>query len=1008
MYWPLGIPNYYSASRQSAAPAAIETDDGADKSEKSQSRSNGTAQDAGQDTSLPQFQAAADEQIRDIKASRGGQIFATITRRTLSIWQTKPTVLLATAVRSQQSLGAYGDNCALLMRPDALILVVQATGGYLITYSLASDPNAQVYQLSIRNWASNSRRQSGDAIRRSSNPAPDYGPGDGSGIRDVSIRFRMVIRIDAGICCAIALDEEIMVATTKPAAIQCIRWSPDKSGSSHNTDLLKRMSWFVGKSASVTDLVFDRPMGLHVWVSSDGRAYAVQRGRPRRKSDQNAESAYKGYCFHEPETEGEYATHVAVNARFSLVAVGCADASIRVYTAKDYLGNIPLSHALMPPVSREDTGALTFVLHSPDGYCIFAGFEHGWATWSVYGKPGATSFASEQRSPPDPQHWWLGGVAAGFFSGAGAELMLLSADRLQIAALDMARASVAGCFDMANIHRAMLQTSSGLLLHRPSDAATGGDATWLTLRFPATYLARHWPVRCTVISADGKYIAIAGRRGLAHYSTASGRWKTFDDPTAEDDFTVRGGMCWFQHILVAAVESEGQSQIRLYSREKHLSASSAVYTEAMQYPVIHMALQDANSLLVYTHENVLLHYVFDASPSSVRLVQVGQIGFHGIIRAPARVRSISWIVPDEQRENGDPSQDVAKAAVLFLIDGKLVLLQPSPEEHRELKYDMRVIAHDVEFYLLAREGRTRAPHPLAALGGDDEAALTTPLGSSLHDSLWYFNGTSMHCWPDVHELVSSISSELNQQTLPAVEIPTDFYPLTPLIDQGTLSGLEPDLVQRRDADLSFFRATARSHLFIPRLLRHYLSRFDSPAALHLSDSYKELPYFPHALEVLLHDVLDDEVDAQASASGDEPDRPVESQLASLLPFLSSFPSYLDIVLGCARKNELRSWRTLFQHLPPVAELFEQALKERRLKTAGGFLLVLHTFDEERFTAEMIARLLVEAKKENDWDLCKELARFLVGVDASGELLRRSLEGAGMLPADRKVNGLQAE
>ncbi|GAM87723.1 hypothetical protein ANO11243_057500 [Dothideomycetidae sp. 11243] len=181
-----------------------------------------------------------------------------------------------------------------------------------------------------------------------------------------------------------------------------------------------------------------------------------------------------------------------------------------------------------------------------------------------------------------------------------------------------------------------------------------------------------------------------------------------------------------------------------------------------------------------------------------------------------------------------------------------------------------------------------------------------------------------------------------------------------------------------------------------------------PAALHLSDSYKELPYFPHALEVLLHDVLDDEVDAQASASGDEPDRPVESQLASLLPFLSSFPSYLDIVLGCARKNELRSWRTLFQHLPPVAELFEQALKERRLKTAGGFLLVLHTFDEERFTAEMIARLLVEAKKENDWDLCKELARFLVGVDASGELLRRSLEGAGMLPADRKVNGLQAK
>ncbi|KAF2153080.1 RIC1-domain-containing protein [Myriangium duriaei CBS 260.36] len=1002
MYWPLGIPNYYSVRPHTTATSSTETHDGTPQYDLPSSATNGAAQEYGGDDgdiSLSQPPSAAggahnstsDDHILDLRSSRGGQIFATITRRSLSVWQTKPTAVLATAVRSRQSLSAYGDNVALLVRPDALIIVVQTSGGFLITYSLASDPNAQVYQLSIRNWTVNGRRQSADAIRRSTTAGPDYGAGDGSGIRDVSIRFRMVIRIDAGISKAIALDDELMVATTKPAAIQCIRWSPDKSGSSHNTDLLKRMPWFAEKSTNMADMVFDKPMGLHVWLSMDGRAYAVQRthARNRRKSDA-ADTAYKGFCFHEPESNDDCAVTVAVNARFSLVAVGCADASIRIYTAKDYLGNIPISHALVPSVSRETSGALKFILHSPDGYCIFAGFENGWATWSVYGKPGATSFASNEQPPP-PQHWWLGGVADGFFAGAGAEVFLLAADRTQLCVLEIARAAVAGCFDMANIHRALLQTSSGLMVQRAE--APGQDAQWQTLRFPAGYLSRQWPIRCAVISACGKYIAIAGRRGLAHYSTASGRWKTFDDPYAEDDFTVRGGMCWYQHILVAAGESEGQSQIRLYSREKNLTGASAVFTEVMQSPIIHMAIQDANSLLVYTHENVLLHYVFDASPSTaVRLVQVGQIGFHGIIRAPTRIRSISWIVPDEQREHGDPSHDVAKAAVLFLVDGKLVLLQPSPEEHRELKYDMRVIAHDVEFYLLAREGRTRTAHPLSALSGADT---TTPSGSSLHDSLWFFNGSAMHVWPDVHELVSSISSELNQQTLPPVAIGTDFYPLAPLIDHGTLSGLEPTLVHRRDADLVFFRAAPRSHLFIPALLRHYLSRFDSPAALHLSDSYKDLPYFPHALEVLLHDVLDDEVDAGPHAATDG------AQLASLLPFLSSFPSYLDIVLGCARKTEIRSWTTLFRHLPPVAQLFEQALRDGKLKTAGGFLLVLHTFDEERFTAEMMARLLGEARKEGDWDLCKELARFLVGVDASGELLRRSLRGAGM---EVRVNG----
>ena len=55
-----------------------------------------------------------------------------------------------------------------------------------------------------------------------------------------------------------------------------------------------------------------------------------------------------------------------------------------------------------------------------------------------------------------------------------------------------------------------------------------------------------------------------------------------------------------------------------------------------------------DSLLVYTHENFMYHYVITATFDSVKLIQVGHIGFHGIVRAPARVRAISWVLPEEQ------------------------------------------------------------------------------------------------------------------------------------------------------------------------------------------------------------------------------------------------------------------------------------------------------------------------------------------------------------------------
>lgn len=703
----------------------------------------------------------------------------------------------------------------MLVRPDSAIFVVQTTHGYLITYTLATDPDARVYrpyfavhtsgQTRRQSNFSGARSQGGDRIL--------WGPGEGGGVREVSVRFRMVIKVDAGIGRALALDDELVVATQKPAAVQCIRWTPDSTGRQTSTELFSKMEW-LPKKPSVTEMIHDRPMNLSTWITSDGRAYAVQ--RITQLKDSESQRLFRGYCFHTPKTVGCFGIKAAINARFSLIAVGCSDGTIHVYSARDYVGNIPASHTHDTSVSRQTSGNLTCLTYSPDGYCLFAGFENGWAMWSVYGKAGASSFGVDRKISQENEEGWLDGVKEAAWLGGGAEILMIGNKDDRIWTMEMARSAITGCYASANISRTLLQTTSSLMVYRGYDlpdltTISAESSLWHTAQIPSSYLVDQWPMRCSVISSDGRYVAVAGRRGLAHYSINSGRWKTFVNENMENEFQVRGGMCWHQHILVAAVEAGESFEIRLFSREAALDTSVVLHVETLPSPVVLIAPSGEDSLLVYTYDNLLYHYIFTTTSGSVGLVQVGQIAFHGIVRSPARVRGLSWILPDEQLLNGDPSQDVAVATVLFLVDGKLVLLQPSLNEEHKLKYDMRVVAQTVEYYILMRDQSFSASQQVSesltnGVIGDD---LSQNEGNGIRDSLWTFEGNDMKVWTEVQDVLRSAPPELSRELPPMVSIPIDFYPLSVLLGKGIILGLEPEIVQRRDVNFAFFRFTIR-------------------------------------------------------------------------------------------------------------------------------------------------------------------------------------------------------
>lgn len=113
-------------------------------------------------------------------------------------------------------------------------------------------------------------------------------------------------------------------------------------------------------------------------------------------------------------------------------------------------------------------------------------------------------------------------------------------------------------------------------------------------------------------------------------------------------------------------------QLRLYSRERGLDDSSLLFFEQLPSPVVCMALTGSDSLLVYTYQNILYHFIINASSESVTLVQVGQIALNGIVRAPARVRAVSWILPDHQLREPHISLDKSVQALTAYRRGRPV------------------------------------------------------------------------------------------------------------------------------------------------------------------------------------------------------------------------------------------------------------------------------------------------------------------------------------------------
>ncbi|XP_051002274.1 guanine nucleotide exchange factor subunit RIC1 [Acomys russatus] len=955
--------------------------------------------------------------------------FAVLAPARLSIWYSRPSVLIVTYKEPAKSSTQFGSYKQAEWRPDSTMIAVSTANGYILFFHITSSRGDKYLYEPV--YPKGSPQMKGTPHFKEEHCAPA-----------LSLEMRKILDLQAPITSLQSVLEDLLVATSD-GLLHLIHWEGMTNGRKainlstvpFSVDLQSsRVGSFLGfADVHIKDMEYCATLDGFAVVFNDGKVGFITPVSSRFTAEQ-----LHGVWPHDV-TDG---TCVAANNKYRLVAFGCASGSVQVYTIDNTTGAMLLSHKLeltakQYPDIWNKTGAVKLIRWSPDNSAIIVTWEcGGLSLWSVFGAQlictlgGDFAYRSD-GTKKDPlkinsMSWGAEGYHLWAVSGSGPQ-HTETEDNLQstvkqpsIFLFQFIKSVLTVNPCMSNQEQVLLQGEDRLYLncgeasqtqnpkcssahaeHMPrregSPFADGGLESpglstllghrhWHVVQISSTYLESNWPIRFSAIDKLGQNIAVAGKFGFAHYSLLTKKWKLFGNITQEQNMIVTGGLAWWNDFMVLACYnlSDRQEELRIYLRTSNLDNAFAHVTKAPLETLLLSVFRDM--VVVFRADCSICLYSIekksDGSNTTASVQVLQEVSMSRYIPHPFLVVSVT--LTSVSTENGItlkmPQQARDAESIMLNLAGQLIMMQrdrsgpqirekdTNPNQRKLLPFCPPVVlAQSVENVWTTCRANKQKRHLLEAL--------------------WLScGGAGMKVWlplfPRDHRKPHSF---LSQRIMLPFHI--NIYPLAVLFEDALVLGAVNDTLLY---DCLYTRSSAReqlevlfpfcvvertSQIYLHHILRQLLVRNLGEQALLLAQSCAALPYFPHVLELMLHEVLEEE----ATSREPIPD----PLLPTVAKFITEFPLFLQTVVHCARKTEYALWNYLFAAVGNPKDLFEECLMAQDLDTAASYLIILQNMEVPAVSRQHATLLFNTALEQGKWDLCRHMIRFLKAI-GSGE------------------------
>uniref|UniRef100_A0A8D3BSQ2 Protein RIC1 homolog n=1 Tax=Scophthalmus maximus TaxID=52904 RepID=A0A8D3BSQ2_SCOMX len=956
----------------------------------------------------------SDEEPFHIQPSSQRFYFAVLSETQLSVWFSRPSVLIVSYIESAKAAAQFGFYQKAEWKPDDSMIAVAVSTFIWGFHQFAS------------HMSKSNMSECVFFLRRGS-PRVKVTPGykEEQCAPALSLEMKKPVDLEAPITSLQSLQEDLLVCTAD-GYLHVLHW--DGLGSNGRkaiclTTIPFSLDLQSARGGPSLDLEGVYIRCMEYCVTLDGFAAVLSDGRLgfiTPLSNTITTDQLQG-VWAADVTDG---TCVAVNNKYRLMAFGCASGSVLVYMIDTTTGSMQLSHKLeLTPKHYPDiynkTGPVKLICWSPDYSVAMVTWEcGGLSLWSVFGahlictlgedfayrsdgtkkdpiKISSMSWGAEgyhlwvipnkqerrrqEEQPeadvvePPPSSLQAGILQFQFIKSAltvnpctsnQEQVLLHGEDRLYLT-----------CGDPTQVHgtsdshpHTHLNPHDGSPMHhapKPDSSLSQGLSTllghkhWHVVQIHSTYLESNWPIRFAAIDTAGQCMAVAGRRGFAHYSLFTRKWKLFGNITQEQNMAVTGGLAWWKDFVVVACYNfiDHQEQLRLYQRSSNLDNAFASVTK------LH-----SDTLLLNVFRDMVILFRADCS-----------ICLYSLERRNDRFvfPTYIWLLLPTSSTLSTPLACMAESIMLNLA-GQLIMLQRDRSGPQ------------------VREKETPANNkkllpfcPPVVLAQCVENVWTTCRTNRkkrhLLEALWLSCGEAgMKVWlplfPRDHRKPHSF---LSRRIMLPFHI--NIYPLAVLFEDALVLGATNESVlydglqgstEPLEALFPYCTVERTSQIYLHHILRQLLVRNLGEQALMLAQSCASLPYFPHVMELMVHVVLEEE----ATSREPIPD----PLLPTVAKFITEFPLFLQTIVHCARKTEYALWNYLFAAVGNPKDLFEECLMAQDLDTAASYLIILQNMEVPAVSRQHATLLFNTALEQGKWDLCRHMIRFLKAI-GSGEM-----------------------